>query len=313
MLQQTTVGAVMPYFIKFSERWPTVAALANAVDEDVMNAWAGLGYYSRARNLLKCARAVAAERDGRFPSSPQQLKTLPGIGDYTAAAIAAIAFDQPATVIDGNVERVIARVFAIEEPLPAAKKPIRAYAEALSETRPDRPGDFAQAMMDLGATICVPKNPRCVLCPVSTMCAARKLNIQDRLPRRAAKTERPKRAGHVYWIDDGAGRILLCRRAEKGLLGGMAALPTSDWLAEGAAPELPHPDIILNAGMTLKTRSDASIRHVFTHFELRLVPVEGRWPKGRALPADHYWAKLSAMGDWGLPSVFKKAAVMMLK
>jgi A/G-specific adenine glycosylase len=313
MLQQTTVGAVMPYFAKFAERWPAVTDLAAAADEDVMNAWAGLGYYSRARNLLKCARVVASDYGGRFPSSIDALKNLPGIGDYTSAAIGAIAFDLPATVIDGNVERVIARAFAIEEPLPAAKKPIRAYAEALSENRADRPGDFAQAMMDLGATICIPKNPRCVLCPLMNICEACKQNIQNDLPRRSPKADRPKKTGYAYWIDDGAGNILLCRRPEKGLLGGMAALPTSDWTPENPAPELPHPDAILNTGMTLKIRTKATIRHVFTHFELRLVPVTGHWPKGRKPPPGHYWAPLSDLNDWGLPSVFKKAALMMIK
>lgn len=255
MLQQTTVAAVRAYFHRFTERWPTVEALAAAEDADVMAEWAGLGYYARARNLLKCARAVADR--GGFPETSEGLRALPGIGPYTAAAVAAIAHDEPAVVVDGNVERVVARLWAVQEPLPGAKPRLVELAGRL--TPGQRPGDHAQAMMDLGATICTPRNPLCTFCPVSAFCAARAEGIADSLPRKAPKAEKPTREGFVYVAASAAG-VLLERRPEKGLLGGMTGFPGSDW---GPAP-LPCPPLPAN------WVEAPLVRHTFTHFHLRL-------------------------------------------
>ncbi len=256
MLQQTTVAAVRDYFIRFTTRWPNVAALAAADDADVMAQWAGLGYYARARNLLACARQVAAM--GGFPRDEAGLRTLRGIGPYTAAAIAAIAYDHPATVMDGNVERVMARVFALQTPLPTAKPQL--YDLAASQTPTKRAGDYAQAVMDLGATICTPRNPACAICPIMSHCAARAQGIAAELPRKLAKPEKPTRTGLVWIVrrpSDGA--FLLERRADKGLLGGMLAFPSSGW--DGS--DLPPP-------ADLGFRAIGTARHTFTHFHLNL-------------------------------------------
>jgi A/G-specific adenine glycosylase len=259
MLQQTTVAAVRDYFRRFTERWPDVAALAAADDGDVMAAWAGLGYYARARNLLACARAVAGEHRGRFPGNRASLLALPGVGPYTAAAIAAIAFDRPEAVVDGNVERVVARLFAVEAPLPRAKGELTALAAGL--TPRDRPGDFAQAMMDLGATVCTPRNPACALCPLAAMCRGLARDIAPDLPRKAARPEKPERRGTAWVAVREDGAVLLERRPAKGLLGGMLGFPGTDWSAAPAgAPPLrahwrPAPGVV---------------RHTFTHFRLRL-------------------------------------------
>ncbi|HVO17494.1 MAG TPA: A/G-specific adenine glycosylase, partial [Alphaproteobacteria bacterium] len=215
MLQQTTVATVGPYFTAFLERWPDVARLAAAPLDDVLHAWQGLGYYARARNLHRCAAVVARDHGGRFPDTEDALRALPGVGAYTAAAIAAIAFDRPAVVVDGNVERVVARLHAVDAPLPAAKPELRRLAAALT---PDaRPGDFAQAMMDLGATLCTPRAPRCVLCPLMAGCAARTRGIAEELPRRTAKPEKPTRRGVAFFAVDADGAVLLRRRDESGL------------------------------------------------------------------------------------------------
>ena len=285
MLQQTTVAAVTGYFRTFTERWPTVAALAGASDADVMAAWAGLGYYARARNLLKCARAVVSDHAGRFPDTAAELLRLPGIGPYTAAAIAAIAFDRPATVMDGNVERVMARLFAIEAPLPAAKPALKSRAAALTPVR--RPGDHAQAVMDLGATICTPRNPACGICPLGPACRGRAQGIAADLPRKSAKKPKPTRHGIAYLARRADGAWLLERRPDKGLLGGMLGWPTTEWteIPPDPAPPLPAPwhDPRLE------------VRHTFTHFHLRLslrlatLPAEtpGRFvPKAEFRPAD---------------------------
>ena len=227
MLQQTTVAAVRAYFHRFTERWPTVEDLAAAADADVMGEWAGLGYYARARNLLKCARAVTADHGGRFPATSAGLRELPGVGPYTAAAIAAIAHDEAATVVDGNVERVVARLFAVETPLPAAKPGLTALAARL--TPADRPGDHAQAMMDLGATICTPRRPACDRCPWSARCAARAAGIAAELPRRTRKAAKPVRRGHAFVACDRDGAWLMERRPDRGLLGGMLGWPGSAW------------------------------------------------------------------------------------
>lgn len=257
MLQQTTVAAVRDYFRRFTARWPTVAALAAAPDAEVMAEWAGLGYYARARNLLKCAREVAAR--GAFPESAEALRALPGIGPYTAAAIASIAFDEAATVVDGNVERVVARLWAIGAPLPAAKPVLIDRAARL--TPRTRPGDHAQAMMDLGATICTPRNPACNACPVAGFCEAYARGMAADLPRKAPKPEKPTRHGFAYVALNTAGDVLLERRPEKGLLGGMTGFPGSDWSASPTpAPPFTAP----------WREAPAQVRHTFTHFHLHL-------------------------------------------
>ena len=227
MLQQTTVATVGDYFRRFVERWPTIEALAAAPIDEVLSAWAGLGYYARARNLHACALAVAGPHGGRFPTEEAALLALPGIGAYTAAAIRAIAFDQPASAVDGNVERVIARLFAIETPLPDAKTEIKARAARLVPA--ERAGDYAQAMMDLGATVCTPRNPRCVICPLMANCKARKLGLAEDLPRRAPKALKPTRRGLAFVLARKDGAILLRKRPPKGLLGGMDEVPSSPW------------------------------------------------------------------------------------
>ena len=293
MLQQTTVAHATPYFLAFTARWPTVGELAAAEDGEVMSAWAGLGYYARARNLLACARVVAGQHGGVFPNSYDSLRRLPGVGDYTAAAVAAIAFGRPSTVVDGNVERVIARVFAVETPLPAAKPELKRLASEL--TAAARPGDWAQAMMDLGATVCRPKAPLCERCPVEEFCAARARGLQARYPLKAAKAERPSRYGVAYVLTRGR-ELALVRRPEKGLLGGMLALPTSEWRD---AP-LAWDEALAAAPATAEWRERATVEHVFTHFALTLTVLSAEAPDG----LDAGWS-----GDLqGLPSVFLKAA-----
>lgn len=260
MLQQTTVAAVKPYFESFTARWPSVGDLASARDEDVMAAWAGLGYYARARNLLKCARVVAGEMDGEFPKSRDDLQKLPGIGPYTSAAIAAIAYDEPAAVVDGNVERVMARYFAMTTPLPDVKPEMRNAAESLT---PDiRAGDYAQAVMDLGATICTPRNPACGICPLIDDCRGRALGVAVELPVKPPKAPKPVRFGTAYLAlrDDGAW--LLERRPEKGLLGGMLGWPGSEW-----SETPPSADPPIDAEWH---DLEEEVRHTFTHFHLRL-------------------------------------------
>ena len=256
MLQQTTVAAVKDYFHRFTARWPTVSALAAAEDAEVMGEWAGLGYYARARNLLKCARAVVEDHGGQFPATRETLLTLPGIGPYTASAIAAIAFDEAATVVDGNVERVIARLHRVETPLPAAKPELTSLAARL--TRQGRPGDYAQAVMDLGATICTPRSPACGICPWSHACLARRTGVQADLPRKSPKPEKPTRHG-TLWLGHRDGAILLERRPDKGLLGGMLGIPGDSWDGQGGP-----------APAEADWQSIGEVRHTFTHFHLIL-------------------------------------------
>jgi A/G-specific adenine glycosylase len=258
MLQQTTVAAVRDYFRRFVARWPDVGQLAAAADAEVMGEWAGLGYYARARNLLACARAVAGEHGGRFPQTREGLLGLPGVGPYTAAAVAAIAFDEPAVVVDGNVERVMARIFRVEAPLPGAKAELVAHAARL--TPGERPGDYAQAVMDLGATICTPRSPACGICPWMGACAARAAGVQAELPRKAAKAAKPVRDGRVWIARRADGAWLLETRPEKGLLGGMLGWPGTGW--DGAGGEAPLAGGWRDLG--------AEVRHTFTHFHLRL-------------------------------------------
>jgi A/G-specific adenine glycosylase len=297
MLQQTTVEAVKPYFRAFTERWPDVKALAAADPDDIMKAWAGLGYYSRARNLRKCAEQVAGELGGHFPETVEGLAKLPGIGAYTAGAIAAIAFDRPAAVVDGNVERVIARLMAIDTPLPDAKPAIRVVVERLVPA--ERPGDFAQAMMDLGATLCTPRRPSCMLCPLNEDCRALTTGDPERFPLREAKAERPQRVGAAFVAVSSDGAVLLRKRKEDGLLGGMAEVPGSAWTArrdgETEADAAPFP-----ADWRLVGR----IGHVFTHFALDLTV--WRADVGDiAAPDGHWWS--NAIQAEALPTVMKKA------
>ncbi len=262
MLQQTTVPHATAYFLKFLERWPSVEALAAAPDDAVMAAWAGLGYYARARNLLACARAVAGDHGGVFPGSEDGLRTLPGIGGYTAAAITAIAFDRPANVVDGNVERVVARLYAVETPLPAAKPEITALAAVLAEG--PRPGDWAQALMDLGSLVCRPKAPLCDRCPLAD-CRAWAGGAPETYPRRAKKADRPRRRGAAFVLVRG-GEVALMRRPPRGLLGGMLGLPTTDWRAKAWQ----QADALAAAPAPASWRRLGEIEHTFTHFALTL-------------------------------------------
>ncbi len=313
MLQQTTVKAVIPYYLRFMERWPTVADLAAAQPDDVLAAWAGLGYYSRARNLHKCAQTIVREFGGRFPDTEDSLLALPGVGPYTAAAIAAIAFGMPATPVDGNIERVVSRLFAVRHPLPAAKKELRNLAATL--TPPRRAGDFAQAMMDLGATICTPKRPSCLMCPLQGDCAAHAAGIEAQLPLKAGKAPRPDRYGIAFLVLREDGHVLLRRRPEAGLLGGMLEVPSTEWLDDwvpmepacGAAP----------------VRADwwpvpGTVVHVFTHFRLELQVLRAIVPIDSTLtfwadPERCRWVPRRDLENAALPSVMRKVIAHALK
>ncbi|MEP2120866.1 MAG: A/G-specific adenine glycosylase [Bauldia litoralis] len=299
MLQQTTVAAVKPYFDTFTALWPDVTALAASPRDDVMKAWAGLGYYSRARNLHACAGIVARDHNGRFPATVAGLKALPGIGDYTAAAIAAIAHDEPAPVVDGNIERVIARLFAIETPMPQGKKDIRARQADLTPRQ--RAGDYAQAMMDLGAAICTPRQPACVLCPLAGACIARARGEQERFPVKTPKADRPTRLGAAFVAVRGDGAVLLRQRPDRGLLGGMSEPPGTDWTGEQlVAPVDSAPFAVGWQAMP------APVVHVFTHFRLELAVYRATGIDDAA-PANHWWSPPDALPGEALPSVMKKA------
>lgn len=295
MLQQTTVAAVRDYHRKFIGLWPTVGALAAAQDADVMAAWAGLGYYARARNLLKCARAVMENHGGTFPKTHDELLTLPGIGPYTAAAISAIAFNQPSTVLDGNVERVMSRLYNDHTPLPAAKPVFMAYAR--HHTSPTRPGDYAQAVMDLGATICTPKKPACGICPVRGDCAAQVAGTQTDLPKKTPKKPKPTRHGIAYVARRADGAWLLETRPDKGLLGGMLGWPTTEWNDDPTGIEPVSADW---------TAQNQPALHTFTHFHLvlsvhtALLPIDAKPDRGHFIPAD-------AFAPSALPTVMQKA------
>jgi A/G-specific adenine glycosylase len=294
MLQQTTVAAVRGYFEAFLARWPTVAALAAAADAEVMAAWAGLGYYARARNLLACARVVARELGGRFPETEAGLRALPGIGPYTAAAIAAIAFGRRAVVVDGNVDRVMARLARVEAPLPAAKPRLRALAEAM--TPAERPGDYAQAVMDLGATVCTPRAPACGICPLTSACAARRAGVAAELPRRAEKAARPVRHGTAWLALRDDGTVLVETRPASGLLGGMLGLPGGPWSETPPQPRAPF---------AADWRDLGEVRHTFTHFHLILRLRGARLPACAAPPAGA-WLPAGPLAA-ALPSVMRKA------
>lgn len=304
MLQQTTVQAVIPYFLKFIERWPDVHSLAHADVDDVMAYWAGLGYYARARNLLKCARLISQKYGGVFPQDYKVLISLPGVGDYTAAAICSIAFDQPSVVVDGNIERVMARLNTVLDPLPAGKRILKAYAAKYSDGYKDRPGDYAQALMDLGATICTPKSPICPLCPVNDVCKAYARGEASLFPIRDKKAPKPKRFGYVYIIENNQ-QLLLHKRPEEGLLGGMYGLPTTCWVDDES--KLLHIDILDEGTMVLTKRY---IKHVFTHFELRLDLVYGRVSMEFGTDDRYVWFSRGELSRIGLPTVFKKVFMM---
>lgn len=313
MLQQTTVKAVIPYYIRFLERWPTIADLAAAPVNDVMAAWAGLGYYSRARNLHKCAQTIARECGGRFPETEAGLLALPGVGPYTAAAIAAIAFGQPATPVDGNIERVVSRLFAVRHPLPAAKKELKRLAATLTPQR--RAGDFAQAMMDLGAAICTPKRPSCLMCPLQTDCAAHAAGIEAQLPVKLGKTERPGRFGIAFLVLREDGHVLLRRRPEAGLLGGMLEVPSTDWLDDWVPTE--------PASRAAPVHADwwpvpGTVQHIFTHFRLELQVLRAIVPVDASLtfwadPDRCEWVARRDLDGAALPSVMRKVIAHALK
>jgi A/G-specific adenine glycosylase len=303
MLQQTTVKTVGPYYAKFLTRWPTVEALAAAPLDDVLRAWAGLGYYARARNLHACARAVVERHGGVFPDSIETLRALPGIGEYTAAAVGSIAFDLPAVPVDGNVERVVTRLFAIEEALPAAKPEIKRLAMSLLPSH--RSGDFAQAFMDLGATICTPKKPACALCPWDEVCVARTHGDQETFPRKAPKREGKQRWGAAFVVTRADGCVLLRQRPEKGLLGSMTEVPGSHWAHDF------DPATALEAAPRFRTKPQwrklpGQVTHVFTHFPLSLTVFVAEMPRATLAPKGARWAKRSGLAEEALPTVMRK-------
>ena len=297
MLQQTTVTHAIPYYVEFTSRWPKVEALAGALDGDVMGAWAGLGYYARARNLLACARAVAGEFEGRFPSTEEELGRLPGVGNYTAAAIAAIAFQRPANVVDVNVERVIGRLFAVATPFPSGRREIHALAGKMVAT--ERPGDWAQALMDLGSAVCRPRAPKCLICPLAPDCEARRGN-PEQFPARLQKLAKPSRTGAVYLWRRG-DEIAVERRPPKGLLGGMLGLPTTAWVGKASEPPDPHPSGSESQAWSVV----GEVRHVFTHFSLTLQVLENACERHAIAPNGCDWMLVSEARE-ALPSLFQK-------
>jgi A/G-specific adenine glycosylase len=313
MLQQTTVKAVIPYFEAFLARWPTVEALAAAPEDDVLAAWAGLGYYARARNMIACAKTVAARPDPTFPQTEAELAELPGIGPYTAAAIAAIAFGQKAAPVDGNIERIVARLHGVEAPLPKAKPELRRLAALLTPDR--RAGDFAQGLMDLGATICTPKRPSCLMCPLKVPCEARALGIAETLPRRAAKPERPVRRGVAFLALSEDGRVLLRRRPERGLLARMMEVPSTEW--GEAMPE--YRKAIESAPLNAEWYpASGTVEHTFTHFKLEIEVLRAVVPADASLtlwarPDQCRWVPRSRLETEALPSLMRKIVAHGLK
>ena len=310
MLQQTGVKTVGPYFEKFVARWPSVDALGRASLDDVLRMWAGLGYYSRARNLHACAVAVRRDHDGAFPDSEEALRALPGIGPYTAAAIAAIAFGRRTMPVDGNIERVVSRLFAVEEPLPRAKPLIQQLASTLlGATRggdvESRAGDSAQALMDLGSSICTPKQPACALCPLNQGCLARKRGDQETFPRKAAKKTGALRRGAAFVVIRGE-ELLVRTRPEKGLLGGMTEVPGSDWRPawddKAALKQAPRLKGVARWHCKLGV-----VTHVFTHFPLELVVYTAKVPARTRAPAGMRWVPIATLRDEALPNVMRKA------
>ena len=315
MCQQTTVPAVIPYFLKFIQIWPTITDLANAERDDVMKAWAGLGYYARARNLHKCAKVIAGDMNGSFPQSKAELQNLPGIGDYTSAAIAAIAFNKAETVVDGNIERVMARQFNIRTPMPKAKRQIKQAAAQFFERETARPGDFAQSLMDLGSAICTPKNPKCSLCPVVKTCAAHKHGNAEMLPVKAPKRTKPQKRGYIYWIENQHNQVLLHTRDDNQMLGGMLALPCSDWIEAEAGPSAngkgatgPAHVSFIDQSAVINTQQH--ITHSFTHFDLRLDIFQYSAPLCDNINDGYHWVERGDIRAENFPTVFKKAVVL---
>jgi A/G-specific adenine glycosylase len=303
MLQQTTVKAVAPYFLRFVTRWPNVESLAAAPLQDVLKAWAGLGYYARARNLHACAQAVVQRHAGEFPPEEDALRALPGIGAYTAAAIAAIAFDRPAVPVDGNIERVVSRLFAVEEPMPAAKPAIRQLAQTL--TPGSRAGDFAQALMDLGASICSPQRPACVLCPLTEGCEARRRGDPEIFPFKAPKRTGTLRRGAAFVALRADGMVLLRSRPSKGLLGGMTEVPTTEWSANFDARSALAAAPFARASWQ---KLPGTVTHVFTHFPLELVVYAAQVPTNTRAPRGARWVPLAELASEALPNVMRKVA-----
>ncbi len=301
MLQQTTVAAVRDYYVKFLRLWPRVADLAAASQDDVLRAWAGLGYYARARNLHACARAIVMDWNGEFPTTQAELQELPGIGPYTSAAIASIAFDQPHAAVDGNVERVISRLYAIETPLPLSKPLIREKAQALVPSR--RAGDFAQAFMDLGATICTPRSPNCNICPWADYCDGRKRGIAASLPRKLPKAKIPTRVGTAFWVERRDGYIMLRRRPQKGLLGGMMEVPSTPWvedLQHEATPPV----------QAKWKKLSATVEHTFTHFHLQLTVWKTTTTNQDLPDGDYNWVHKRDLEREALPSLMRKVVAL---
>jgi A/G-specific adenine glycosylase len=307
MLQQTTVKTVAPYFARFVQRWPNVASLAAAPLQEILQAWAGLGYYARARNLHACANAVVERHGGCFPAREDELRALPGIGRYTSAAIAAIAFDKRAVPVDGNIERIVARLFAVEEPLPAAKPTIQGLAETLAPER--RFGDFAQALMDLGATICTPQRPACVLCPLNDGCAARRRGDPEVFPVKAPKVKGKLRRGAAFFVQRADGAVLLRSRPAKGLLGGMTELPTTEWTGdfdEGTAfAQAPN----LARAKPQWRRIPGVVTHVFTHFPLELIVYAAAVPAATPAPEGARWVAAADLAGEALPTLMRKVVI----
>jgi A/G-specific adenine glycosylase len=304
MLQQTTVKAVAPYFARFVARWPTVAALAAAKLDDVLKLWAGLGYYARARNLHACAQAVVERHGGSFPRAEAELAELPGVGPYTAAAIAAIAFDVPAAAVDGNAERVLARLFSVTQELPAAKPELRRLAQRLVPAQ--RAGDFAQALMDLGATICTPKKPACALCPWNECCAARRRGDPETFPVKAPKKEGRLRRGAAFVVVRADGSVLVRTRAAEGLLGGMTEVPTTEWTHDfDAAAALAQAPSIARVAPRWR-RLPGVVTHVFTHFPLELVVYAAEVPANARAPRGARFISRSDLPGEAFPNLMRK-------
>ena len=306
MLQQTTVKAVAPYYARFLARWPDLNALAAASRDEVLAAWAGLGYYARARNMHACARVLVERYGGQFPTSESALRELPGIGAYTAAAVAAIAFDQAATPVDGNIERVIARLYSVTTPLPTGKAEIARQARALTPTI--RAGDFAQALMDLGATICTPKKPACALCPWNSNCAAHARGEAELFPRRAPKREAQLRRGAAFVARRADDCVLLRTRPARGLLGGMAEVPTTAWAADfdDSQALAQAPRFGASQKRVAWRKMAGVVRHVFTHFPLELTVYRSELPRQAAAPVGTRWTAIAQLGDEALPSLMRK-------
>lgn len=309
MLQQTTVQAVIPYYKKFLQKWPKLKDLANASVDEVLSEWAGLGYYSRARNLHKCANVLLEEYKGIFPPDPKDLKKLPGIGDYTSAAITSIAFDKPAIVMDANIERIMARVFLVKDPLPGAKKILKSYAGGLSEGREDRPGDYAQGLMDLGSVICTPSKPQCGRCPVHQYCGAQSKNIAEELPVKSKSKVKPVKFGYYYWIESDDGYVAFERRPEKGMLAGMLGLPTSEWLI--GLKDVNHPEAVSHHVKGKRINKALTVYHSFTHFDLQLTGIKVSVKSKQNKVFENFkWVSLKDVKSLGIPTLFKKAVTL---